>query len=273
MDKLSQEVAAVRGTGAIPKVPAPNFPGITLDLDTPSKKRKFEDNVQQNPSYANATLAGVQPLTLEKQQNSMRMLQQVFQQQTRPKPVKSPRNICYGNSRTSGQDNVETMLAADVDLVASGVSKDCSNDDLSEFLKGKKIDVVAVETLTKDEVLDQVRTKTFKITVKAAQYEAALQPEVWPYRVAVRHYRAPRRQAEASGWSDQSGKSGGRIDRSDQQERQRQPQHSSRNLPVGHPQHRHGRQQTMEKILPDPIQISNLFDLLGKLGSQEVSYH
>ena len=103
-------------------------------------------------------------------------------------------NICFGNAKSSGDENVETMLAADVDLVATGVGKDCTDENMSNFLKGKGIEPVLVETLTRAEVMDQVRTKTFKITIKAAQYEAALKPEVWPYRVAVRHYRAPRRQ-------------------------------------------------------------------------------
>ena len=142
----------------------------------------------------------------------MRMLQEVLKQQFRPKqPARSPRNICFGSAKTSGDQNVETMLAADVDLVATGVGKDCTDEDMSLFLKGKGIEVVSVETLTKDDVLDKVRTKTFKITVKAAQYEAALKPEVWPYRVAVRHYRAPRRQDTT--WSGQSGRTGGIIDK------------------------------------------------------------
>ena len=54
--------------------------------------------------------------------------------------------------------------------------------------------------------MDQVRSKTFKITLKAAQYEAALNPEVWPYRVAVHHYKAPRRQGTT--WSEQSHRAG-----------------------------------------------------------------
>ena len=40
------------------------------------------------------------------------------------------------------------------DLVASGVGKDCNDDDMSNFLKSKGIDTVALETLTKKEVLD-----------------------------------------------------------------------------------------------------------------------
>ena len=109
---------------------------------------------------------------------------------------------------------MEKLLAADVDLVASGVGKDCTDEDPSNFLKDKGINTVAVETLTKQEVLDKVRTKTFKVTVKAAEYEAALKPEVWPYRVAVRHYKAPRRQDTT--WSGQAGRAGGVIDHGQQ---------------------------------------------------------
>ena len=128
-------------------------------------------------------------------------------------------------------------------------------------------------TLTKDEVLSQVRTKTFKITVKPSQYEAALKPEVWPYRVAVRHYRAPRRQDTT--WNDQSGRTGGQIDRSDQGQRQRQPQsgYGQRNHPVGHPLHRSGQQQSKAQQSPAAVQLSNFFDLLGQLGSQEIAFN
>ena len=83
------------------------------------------------------------------------------------------------------------------------------------MLKNKGIDAVSVETLTRDEVLPNVRTKTFKITVTPAQYEVALKPDVWPYRVAVRHYRAPRRDRleGTDSWQGQSSRSGGQINR------------------------------------------------------------
>ena len=171
---------------------------------------------------------------------------------------------------------METMLAADVDLVATGVGKDCTDEDMSLFLKGKGIEVVSVETLTKDDVLDKVRTKTFKITVKAAQYEAALKPEVWPYRVAVRHYRAPRRQDTT--WSGQSGRTGGIIDKGAAHGGQeRQPGQrggtGGRQLPVGHQQQRHGQQQMTGPSFPDPVQLSNFFGLLGQLGTKEIPPH
>jgi hypothetical protein len=189
-------------------------------------------------------------------------------------------------------ENKETLLAADVDLVATGVGKDCTNDDLKNFLRDKGIEPVAVETLTKDEVLPNVRTKTFKITVKPAQYEMALKPEVWPYRVAVRHFRAPRR-AEST-WGNQAGRTGGIVDRGDHPSAQGGDQlgahgggsqqggaHAGqtqgdgvRQHPVGHQRYRRNQQQQkMVQPLPDPVQISNLFGLLDKLGSLEIPPH
>ena len=84
--------------------------------------------------------------------------------------------------------------------------------NLKDFLADKGINVVEVEKLTKPDVIDLVTTITFRVSVKAADYEAALKPEVWPYRVGVRHYRPPRRpDRDASGWQDQSRQSGGNI--------------------------------------------------------------
>ena len=55
MEKLSQEMFALRGTVTIPKIPVP---GITVDLtDTPSKKRKLQEQVEQ-PSYAGPVSVG-----------------------------------------------------------------------------------------------------------------------------------------------------------------------------------------------------------------------
>ena len=289
MERLSQEVTAIRSNGAVPKpslqVSCPEVDNN--EIGTPSKKRKYGEGTGL-PSYATAAAAsvkGVQPLggqhqgvSESSQQNSLILaLQELQQQQNRPKlPARSPRNICFGSAKTSGDQDVENMLAANVDLVASGVGKDCSNEDLSEFLKSKGIVTVAVETLTRSEVLDQVRTKTFKITVKASQYEAALKPEVWPYRVAVRHFRAPKRPLTS--WSGQSERAGGIVDKGGQIAQQKSDRGEGlglRYLPVGHPQQKQGqtRLPTASHNLPNPVQLSNFFGLLGKLGSQEVPAH
>ena len=106
MDTFGQEIAALRGTGAIPKVPSLT-PKISVDLtDTPTKKRKLSGSTGQ-PSYAAAaatgSVGGVEPLSLSgNQQSSMRMFQEVFQQQVKQRlPNRSPRNICFGSAKTS----------------------------------------------------------------------------------------------------------------------------------------------------------------------------
>ena len=65
MEKLSQKIAAVRGTGAIPKIPA-QTPEISIDLtDTPGKKRKFSGGAGGQPNYATAAaVGGVEPLSM-----------------------------------------------------------------------------------------------------------------------------------------------------------------------------------------------------------------
>ena len=123
-----------------------------------------------------------------------------------------------------------------------------------------------METLTRDEVLSNVRTKTFKITITPAQYEAALKPEVWPYRVAVRHFRAPRRTD--STWGSQSSRTGGLVERGGQSGGDQNPVGTGPYQGGGRPRPAHVQQQ-----LPDPVQLQNLFGVLGQLGSREVPTH
>ena len=138
-----------------------------------------------------------------------------------------------------------------------------------------------METLTRDEVLPNVRTKTFKITVKAAQYEMALNPDVWPYWVAVRHYRAPKRTE--STWGNQSVKTGGIVDKSVGVAGEagglvhgQQPGSNgggilggavcdsgshggARSRNVHTPNGLHSRFRNSQQPFPDPLQLSNLF--------------
>ena len=115
-------------------------------------------------------------------------------------------NVIPGTSKTGKDDNTQ-LLAADVALVASGVSRDASGEQLKEFLINKGISVVAVEKLTRDEV--EARTNTFKVVIKLSDYEKAMRPEIWPYRVGVRHYKPPRRTGMS--WQQQSRQSGGQM--------------------------------------------------------------
>ena len=123
-------------------------------------------------------MQGVTPLDTQ-QQRGVKVLQSLFrggQQQQQ----NSPRNICFGTARTTGEgaSSRETLLAADVSLVASGVAKGCTEENLKEFLVGKGITPVEVQMLTKPEVVSEVRTLTFRVAVKPAYYEAALKPYV-----------------------------------------------------------------------------------------------
>ena len=86
-----------------------------------------------------------------------------------------------------------------------GVSKDATNDQLEKFIKGKGINVIEIECLSHKDA----RTNTFRVRIKAAEYDKAMKPEVWPYRVGVRHYK-PKRRTNPS-WNDQSAQSGGNI--------------------------------------------------------------
>ena len=122
--------------------------------------------------------------------------------------------------------------------------------------------------LTRKEVMDQVRTLTFRVSVKAADYEAALKPEVWPYRVGVRHYRAPRRTDTS--WDGQLGQQGGGdvqggVSRGGGGAATR----SKQSLPPGHP--RYGgtgqQQHTLNRQQVGQIDVSNIYYVLASLGS------
>ena len=115
-------------------------------------------------------------------------------------------SIMYGTAKL-GKDDNEELLAADVALVASGVSKDASPEQLSDFLKAKGIGVIAIEKLTRDDA--ETRTNTFKIVIKLNDYEKAMMPDVWPYRVGVRHFKPKKNQGPS--WQQQSSQSGGQM--------------------------------------------------------------
>jgi hypothetical protein len=130
--------------------------------------------------------------------------------------------LVYGKA-TTGRDDAEEILAADVELVATGVSRDATSEQLKNFIITKGIDVLEIVKLT---TFEQARTNSFKIKIKAAQYNKAMNPEIWPLRVGVRHYRQPRReQNRGSSWAEQSAQSGGVLG---QQHPQRYHQNSNR---------------------------------------------
>ena len=177
----------------------------------------------------------------------------------------------------SGTTGNETMLAADVNLVASGVGKGCRTEDLKDFLVGKGITPVEVEMLTRSDVIENVRTLTFRVAVKASDYEVALKPEVWPYRVAVRHYRAPKRDrlSGTNTWQGQSRQSGGHIDTHGKAGGGDGPLEAGigrqvgPHLPPGHSGRANSNQQTMSTFGPRPVELRNLYDVLSALGGDQ----
>ena len=85
-------------------------------------------------------------------------------------PTRRRQSIMFGTART-GKDNGVRLLAADVCLVASGVSKDATPKQLMEFIQSKGISVTNVELLTQH---PEARTNTFKVVIKPADYEKAI---------------------------------------------------------------------------------------------------
>ena len=86
------------------------------------------------------------------------------QGQTQPRFRKNS-ILVYGKA-TTGKDESEEILAADVDLVATGVARDASSEQLKDFITAKGIEVLDIEKLT---TYEHARTNTFKVKIKAAQ--------------------------------------------------------------------------------------------------------
>ena len=122
---------------------------------------------------------------------------------------------------------------------------------LQNFIKGKGISVLEIECLSHKDA----RTNTFRVKIKAAEYEKAMKPEVWPYRVGVRHYR-PKRRTQPS-WNDQSAQSGGQIDMQPGAH-QRAPRHHHQ----GYQQHRSQPPQQQAFYLP----VNNRYAVDGFQG-------
>ena len=125
----------------------------------------------------------------------------------RPHNPRRPSALIYGNART-GADDSEQFLAADAELVAYGVSKDATEEQLKQFIISKGINVTAVKKLT---TFEEARTFTFRVSIKVSDYEKALKPEVWPLRVGVRPFRPKRTNNPTQSWAQQSASSSGFV--------------------------------------------------------------
>ena len=108
----------------------------------------------------------------------------------------------FGASKTGKDDSVE-LLAADANLVASGVSKDATCEQLKEFIENKGVTVTDIELIS---LAPGRRTNSFRVAIKTADFDKAMDPNVWPYRVSVRRYR-PKQDS----WASQSAQAGGNV--------------------------------------------------------------
>ena len=277
--QIRAELAPLKAS-QIPK--SPSIPVVTFGSDTPNtKKRKIaeeSENSKQNAEYpplqqSYADIAGISPLGQGQEVAGLKLLQNILRTKA-PQTPKAQKNICFGISKSSQDGSDCTNLSADVNLVATGVAKDCTKDNLKEYLVAKGIKVVEVEQLTKQEVLSQVRTLTFRVAIKASDYEAALKPEIWPFRVGVRHYRPPRRDRPEGGWQGQSRQSGGNVTGALRGQGEGQLYSDTRHLgaahrlPPGHPGRAGASQQLMSAPQQNPVELSNMWNILATLGSR-----
>lgn len=216
----------------------------TQGMDDSSSRMDKQDEQQPNSYAAMAKQNG----NNGKQMDGITPIQNQNQGQFRPRRKSA---LMYGKSKDD-----EVYLAADVNLVASGVSKDATESQLNDFLKNKGLNAVAVEKLTQH---PDARTNTFKITIKPADYENALNPNIWPYRVAVRHF-IPKRFPAQDSWQKQSQQTGGRIQ--DQPQQNRQHQQSQGQQSRG--QQPQGQQPQGQRRESFQLPLNNRFDGLDR---------
>ena len=282
VEKLTDTV--IRCEPKTPRLPLLQIPG----QKTPNKKRRIEETlsvfqqplvtvqqsaappvVQQQQQYS-SVVAGVSALSSQ-QQEQIRSLQQLMNNQQKQQQKQQPprqKNICYGTAKPPADSSNQTMLAADVSLVASGLDKECTEEKLKEFLEEKGIKPVEVVMMKKPEASEAEtrmwRTKSFKVTVKASEHEKALLPEIWPYRVAVRYWRAERRPRQG-GWDRQAATSGGLVSTGRPGPGQQQQEGRSRQNSEGWQQQSRGRGNSVRgggQQQQQVMETSNMFSSL-----------
>ena len=242
-----------------------------LVSDTPSKRRKVSqaagvdgvtplssDRVVSFSDMARRTINRPRA-TQQQQQMAPHPLQEPFTNQHHLRPPRNPATnssnngnrrrssaLVFGNGTAS---NDEHLLSADINLVASGVSKQATSDQIKEFLEEKGIHVTDIELLTKF-FKDESKSYTYRIAIKPSDYEQALKPESWPFRVSVRLFRNKRRNLDQNSWDQQSSRSGGNI----------QPNMNNQHRRTGVIRR---SEQPTENLEYSPIVVNNRFDTPG----------
>ena len=90
----------------------------------------------------------------------------------------------------------EFAFAAPVDLFVFNVNKEVSEDGIVKFMKDSKdLEILECAKVSHEDA----RTQSFRVKVKAEDYDKALNGDTWPYRVRVRVYRHFKQRRESSG--------------------------------------------------------------------------
>ena len=89
----------------------------------------------------------------------------------------------------AGDDDDGVVTAADVTLVASGVSTGVTADQLRNFVCKKGLQIKTCSLLTNLERNPDARSHTFKMTINSEDYEKSKEGSFWPYRVYVRLFK------------------------------------------------------------------------------------
>ena len=80
---------------------------------------------------------------------------------------------------------------------------------MKDFIVAKGIRVTDIELLTNFHK-EEARSYTYGIAIKPEDYDKALSPDVWPYRVGIRPFKQ-KRQQQPNSWQQQAGQSGGNV--------------------------------------------------------------
>ena len=109
-------------------------------------------------------------------------------------------------------------FAAPVDLFVFNVNNDVTEEAIKSHMKdAKELEVIECVKVSHEEA----RTKSFRVKIKAEDYDKAMSSETWPYRVRVRPYKHFKQRREDGGqFNVGAGASGRSADRRDDQ-----PQH------------------------------------------------
>jgi hypothetical protein len=90
----------------------------------------------------------------------------------------------------------EKGFAAPIDLFVFNVNKDVTEEAIKNHMKdAKELDIIECVTVSHQDA----RTKSFRVKVKAEDYDKAMSGETRPYRVRVRPYKHFRQRREEGG--------------------------------------------------------------------------